>query len=171
MTFALGNPGAFHCLMDWDATGSRSATFLITNDRGRAWVGIDFDSQPVIVMRPAPGGWAPLQNDRGQSVLPPGHQCYMFLPDSAIIAGTRMHTIRARGYLPSQFSPDYGMVLLEHSIDEFPVPGDSTTHGLSRIKLNMSGSHSVVGSISLPDRKSTRLNSSHIQKSRMPSSA
>ena len=39
------------------------------------------------------------------------------------------------------------------------------------VLLVAEGERGIVGTVQLQDRKSTRLNSSHIQKSRMPSSA
>ena len=49
--------------------------------------------------------------------------------------------------------------------------GLSSGNSLSEILDSLSCSKNVVTQLALVDRKSTRLNSSHIQKSRMPSSA
>ena len=61
-------------------------------------------------------------------------------------------------------------------LDVVDVQQEGPRAGEARVRVKAAGVchsdwHIMNGDWPLPDRKSTRLNSSHIQKSRMPSSA
>ena len=65
---------------------------------------------------------------------------------------------------------------VEHARNEFNTvrTGRASASLLDRIDVDYYGTKTQLkqlATIGVPDRKSTRLNSSHIQKSRMPSSA
>ena len=53
----------------------------------------------------------------------------------------------------------------------FTVHANGSLFKAPEIKRAVQGGQAQIGELLLSDRKSTRLNSSHIQKSRMPSSA
>ena len=58
-----------------------------------------------------------------------------------------------------------------YNIESLTVAEVDPLEHLSRITIVTSGTPMIIEQIKNQDRKSTRLNSSHIQKSRMPSSA
>ena len=71
-----------------------------------------------------------------------------------VVINRRELEFSASGLMGTQYPPEY----VKHHVDRLHTPG-----ALRLLDLELSGPDE--------DRKSTRLNSSHIQKSRMPSSA
>ena len=63
----------------------------------------------------------------------------------------------------------------QRAVDNFPISGLTMPHqfiaALGLVKWAAAGANAELGLMKSEDRKSTRLNSSHIEPSRMPSSA
>ena len=103
--------------------------------------------------------------DRGH--LSEGHprfrcRCRARRDDRADCASYGLGEYIARGYVPIDKEPEAASKTAGYAYDDWAIARMARAMGRSAIAERFER---------VPDRKSTRLNSSHIQKSRMPSSA
>ena len=103
-----------------------------------------------------------------------------------ILSGGRLEFGLGRGYQPKEFHGlavsmadtrqrfDEALEIIRRAWTEDEMSFDGAFYQVPRVRVNpkpVQRPHPPLWTAAVSDRKSTRLNSSHIQKSRMPSSA
>ena len=136
-TFAESNPGAFQCFMDRNP-GFGGEWIKIPNKTTRRWIALRLNSQPVIVLRPTPGGWQPYYARPDVTVLPPGKSCYVWVPQGRMRPDGELESyqIEADAYFPS-YSNGWRVLLAEKRNSYFPY--DESTRYLSQFNLDSRG--------------------------------